>query len=92
MAIAAPSAAKDATSPTAVTAGAGPALLQLRDQYVAPAFFQVTPVVVARAEGAWLTDVDGKRYLDFAAGIGALPLARTIHGRPGREANASQRG
>ncbi|WP_067507961.1 ornithine--oxo-acid transaminase [Actinoplanes sp. TFC3] len=30
------------------------------------------PVVVAGAEGAWVTDVDGKRYLDFLAGYSAL--------------------
>ena len=30
------------------------------------------PVVVASAEGAWVTDVDGKRYLDCLAGYSAL--------------------
>ncbi|GAB09555.1 diaminobutyrate--2-oxoglutarate transaminase [Gordonia araii NBRC 100433] len=30
------------------------------------------PTVFSRAKGAWLTDVDGKRYLDFFAGAGAL--------------------
>ncbi|WP_433827133.1 ornithine--oxo-acid transaminase [Actinoplanes sp. CA-015351] len=30
------------------------------------------PVVVAEAEGAWVTDVDGRRYLDFLAGYSAL--------------------
>ncbi|MEV6493405.1 ornithine--oxo-acid transaminase [Actinoplanes sp. NPDC051633] len=30
------------------------------------------PVVVADAEGAWVTDVDGRRYLDFLAGYSAL--------------------
>lgn len=30
------------------------------------------PVVVASAEGAWMTDVDGKRYLDLLAGYSAL--------------------
>ena len=30
------------------------------------------PVVVAEADGAWLTDVDGRRYLDFLAGYSAL--------------------
>ena len=28
------------------------------------------PVAVARAEGAWIEDVDGRRFLDFAGGIG----------------------
>src|SRR5919197_1305229 len=30
------------------------------------------PVVIAEAEGAWVTDVRGKRYLDFLAGYSAL--------------------
>ncbi|WP_436786481.1 ornithine--oxo-acid transaminase [Yinghuangia sp. YIM S10712] len=30
------------------------------------------PVVVAHAEGAWMTDVDGRRYLDMLAGYSAL--------------------
>src|ERR1700736_5388914 len=31
-----------------------------------------TPIYVAKAEEAWLEDVDGNRYLDFAGGIGCL--------------------
>jgi ornithine--oxo-acid transaminase len=30
------------------------------------------PVVISSAEGAWVTDVDGKRYLDCLAGYSAL--------------------
>lgn len=30
------------------------------------------PVVLTEADGAWVTDVDGKRYLDFLAGYSAL--------------------
>ncbi len=30
------------------------------------------PVVLAEGAGAWVTDVDGKRYLDFLAGYSAL--------------------
>ncbi|SDK75418.1 ornithine--oxo-acid transaminase [Streptomyces indicus] len=30
------------------------------------------PVVVATAEGAWMTDVEGRRYLDMLAGYSAL--------------------
>ena len=29
-----------------------------------------TPIYVAKAEDAWLEDVDGNRYIDFAGGIG----------------------
>jgi len=37
------------------------------------------PVVVASAEGAWVTDVEGKRYLDCLAGYSALNFG---HGHP----------
>ncbi|HEY3747585.1 MAG TPA: ornithine--oxo-acid transaminase [Pseudonocardiaceae bacterium] len=30
------------------------------------------PVVIAHADGAWVTDVEGRRYLDFLAGYSAL--------------------
>jgi len=30
------------------------------------------PVVISRAEGAWVTDVEGRRYLDMLAGYSAL--------------------
>src|SRR5579883_1445631 len=30
------------------------------------------PVVIADAEGAWVTDVEGRRYLDFLSGYSAL--------------------
>ena len=30
------------------------------------------PVVVGHAEGAWVTDIDGRRYLDCLAGYSAL--------------------
>ncbi|MGP4017407.1 ornithine--oxo-acid transaminase [Saccharopolyspora sp. 5N708] len=30
------------------------------------------PVVIAEASGSWMTDVDGRRYLDFLAGYSAL--------------------
>jgi 4-aminobutyrate aminotransferase / (S)-3-amino-2-methylpropionate transaminase / 5-aminovalerate transaminase len=33
---------------------------------------QSTPVYVARAQDAWLEDVDGNRFLDLAGGIGCL--------------------
>src|SRR5450432_4294000 len=35
-----------------------------------------TPIYVAKAEGAWLEDVDGNRYLDFAGGIGCLNVGQ----------------
>ncbi|MCU7724518.1 ornithine--oxo-acid transaminase [Actinoplanes sp. KI2] len=38
------------------------------------------PVVVTEAEGAWVTDVDGRRYLDMLAGYSALNFG---HRHPG---------
>ncbi|WP_435771627.1 ornithine--oxo-acid transaminase [Nocardioides sp. SYSU DS0651] len=37
------------------------------------------PVVLSHAEGAWLTDVDGRRFLDLLAGYSALNFG---HGHP----------
>ena len=36
-------------------------------------------MVLASGEGAWVTDVDGKRYLDCLAGYSALNFG---HGHP----------
>lgn len=38
---------------------------------------KLTPIAVASAHGAVVTDVDGNRLLDFAGGIGALALGHT---------------
>lgn len=46
----------------------------LRDRFVPKGLHVGTPVVVARAQGAEVWDPEGKRYLDFVAGIGALNL------------------
>ena len=46
------------------------ALLERRRQAVPLGVGNVTQVVIARAEGALLWDVDGKEYIDFAGGIG----------------------
>ncbi|MCQ2993200.1 4-aminobutyrate--2-oxoglutarate transaminase [Pseudomonas syringae] len=47
-------------------------LLALREQHIPRGIITAHPVVAARAEGAQLWDVDGKRYLDFVGGIGVL--------------------
>jgi 4-aminobutyrate aminotransferase len=38
--------------------------------YLSPLLKQATPVVVERGEGVYLFDEEGRRYLDFTAGIG----------------------
>ena len=47
---------------------------ELRERFVPKGLHVGTPVVVARASGAELFDPEGRRYLDFVAGIGALNL------------------
>jgi len=49
----------------------GPAAVAEAEQWTAHNYHPL-PVVVADAEGAWVTDVDGRRYLDCLAGYSAL--------------------
>jgi len=48
------------------------ALTQRRDAAVPRGLSHATPVYVAHAQDAWLEDVDGNRFIDFAGGIGCL--------------------
>ena len=48
------------------------ALMERRAAAVPRGVSNITPVFVARAEGAEIEDVDGNRLLDFAGGIGCL--------------------
>ena len=48
------------------------ALAERRAAAVPRGLSHATPIYVAKAEDAWLEDVDGNRYLDFAGGIGCL--------------------
>ncbi len=54
---------------------------------LSPVLKQATPVVVERAEGVHVWDEDGRRYLDFTAGIG---VTSTGHCHP-RVVQAAQR-
>jgi ornithine--oxo-acid transaminase len=45
--------------------------IKLVERYLAHNY-RPLPVVVSSAEGAWVTDVEGKRYLDMLAGYSAL--------------------
>ena len=54
-------------------------IFALRERHVSRGPFHITPVVAASAEGSVITDVDGNRLLDFAAGIGVTNLG---HGEP----------
>jgi 4-aminobutyrate aminotransferase len=54
------------------------AVVEARERYVA-AGVATPPLVVARAEGARIEDVDGKTYIDFAGGLGCQNVG---HGPP----------
>jgi len=47
-------------------------LKQARDEQVPRGPFNVTDIFAAKASGATITDVEGRDYIDFAAGIGVM--------------------
>lgn len=57
---------------TITGAAAGTADFIARDEQWGAHNYHPLPVVIAEAEGAWVTDVDGNRYLDFLSGYSAL--------------------
>src|SRR5437763_13313729 len=59
-------------------AGRTEAVAAARERYVARGI-STAPLVVASAEGARLTDVEGRTYIDFAGGLGCQ---NTGHGLP----------
>jgi ornithine--oxo-acid transaminase len=48
-----------------------PEALDEAERYTAHNYHPL-PVVISEGDGAWVTDVDGRRYLDFLAGYSAL--------------------
>ncbi|HEX6248176.1 MAG TPA: ornithine--oxo-acid transaminase [Nocardioidaceae bacterium] len=63
----------------APTSGLGSAEhIALTEQWAAHNYHPL-PVVISSAEGAWVTDADGRRYLDCLAGYSALNFG---HGHP----------
>ena len=53
-------------------------VVTLEDEHLAHNYHPL-PVVIARGEGAWVTDVEGKRYLDLLSAYSALNFG---HGHP----------
>jgi ornithine--oxo-acid transaminase len=68
-----------ATDPTA-------AVIAAEGEHVAHNYHPL-PVVVSRAEGSWVTDVEGKRYLDLLSAYSALNFG---HGHPAIVAAAQE--
>ena len=61
---------RDDTAATAAGTGPPSAAWLARDAAnIASVLPRVTDVVAASGEGSWLVDIDGRRYLDLAAGI-----------------------
>ncbi len=54
------------------------ALIEQTERYAAHNYHPL-PIVIASGEGAWVTDVEGRRYLDCLAGYSALNFG---HGHP----------
>ncbi|MFH2218123.1 MAG: acetyl ornithine aminotransferase family protein [Pseudomonadota bacterium] len=44
-------------------------LIELDRKYVSPSYTRIYPLVVKKAEGLWVQDVDDNLFLDFTAGI-----------------------
>ncbi len=44
-------------------------LIQQDQSFVSPSYTRVYPLVVDKAEGLWVSDVDRNRFLDFTSGI-----------------------
>ena len=66
-------------TPTTTTAhDAGDALIAIENERLAHNYHPL-PVVVERGEGAWVTDVNGNRYLDCLAAYSAVNFG---HGHP----------
>jgi 4-aminobutyrate aminotransferase/(S)-3-amino-2-methylpropionate transaminase len=57
---------------TAVPGPKSQQAFEARREAVPRGAYNITPVVIARGEGAMLEDLDGNRFLDFAGGIGVL--------------------
>ena len=59
------------TAPAPVTTRTSADLIRAEEPVLAHNYHPL-PVVVARAEGTWVEDVEGRRYLDMLAGYSAL--------------------
>src|SRR6476469_10166534 len=75
------------TSPTPIGHSAHTAAASAQVERYAAHNYHPLPVVLTRGEGAWVTDVDGRRYLDCLAGYSALNFG---HGHPRLVARAQE--
>ena len=57
---------------TAIPGPRSKEILERKDRVIADPLSIFLPVVIARGEGATLTDVDGNTFIDFTGGVGCL--------------------
>jgi 4-aminobutyrate aminotransferase/(S)-3-amino-2-methylpropionate transaminase len=57
---------------TAIPGPRSSEILERKDRVIADPLSIFLPVVIARGEGATLTDVDGNTFIDFTGGVGCL--------------------
>jgi len=62
---------------TAIPGPRSKEILDRKERVVADPLSIYLPVVIARGEGATLTDVDGNTFLDFTGGVGCLNVGHT---------------
>jgi len=55
-------------------------LLAERDKHIPQGPFNVHPIFAEKAQGAIITDVEGKEYIDFAGGIGTVNVGHCDEG------------
>jgi 4-aminobutyrate aminotransferase len=63
---------KQSLSPSMITKLPGPEakkVLRKDQKFVSQSYTRIYPLVVKRAKGMWVEDVDGNRFLDFTSGI-----------------------
>ena len=53
------------------------ALAERRRQAVAPAAYSIHPIYPTRAEGSYVWDADGKRFLDFSSGLAVMNVGHS---------------
>ena len=77
-----PAAARDQAAPHIVTELPGPkgrAIIERDEAVASPSLTRAYPLVAESGAGCVVTDVDGNRFLDFAAGIA---VCSTGHSHP----------
>ncbi len=52
-------------------------MLSLREKYIPKGVYETAPIVVKRAKGPLIEDLDGNTFLDFTAGIAVVNAGHT---------------